>query len=245
VLRIGGPIAEAPVLGPAEIQELTGVTPDRYRDLAVLRGDTSDNLPGVHGIGAKTAAKLLNAIGSLDAALADLADGGPRVLEAIGRSYTAKLAAPEAAAAIERNRAIMAMREDLPLDLDLTGPTGRGRLPLPDPTAVLEGAELGPLSRRWASALCGIPAEGHAPVPPPATPAATLTEPPTHSAARVVVPTPRRAPTAERVAPAVTDEVPVTDTVTPPEPELPGRTPQLVAAGPRVPARPAHWPLTM
>ncbi len=43
-----------------------GVTPDQYLDYASLRGDTSDNLPGIPGIGEKTAAKLITTYGSLD-----------------------------------------------------------------------------------------------------------------------------------------------------------------------------------
>ena len=43
-----------------------GVTPARYLDYASLRGDTSDNLPGVPGIGEKTAAKLITTYGDLE-----------------------------------------------------------------------------------------------------------------------------------------------------------------------------------
>src|SRR4029077_6425313 len=43
-----------------------GVTPAQYLDYASLRGDTSDNLPGVPGIGEKTAAKLITAYGGLE-----------------------------------------------------------------------------------------------------------------------------------------------------------------------------------
>src|SRR5690606_18739079 len=47
----------------AGIEERTGVPPRLYLDYAALRGDTSDNLPGVPGVGEKTAAKLINAYG--------------------------------------------------------------------------------------------------------------------------------------------------------------------------------------
>jgi DNA polymerase-1 len=50
----------------AGIVERTGVTPDKYPFLAALRGDPSDNLPGVPGVGEKTAAKLVNAYGDID-----------------------------------------------------------------------------------------------------------------------------------------------------------------------------------
>ena len=50
----------------AGIVERTGVPPSKYVLLASLRGDPSDNLPGIPGVGEKTAAKLLNAYGDLD-----------------------------------------------------------------------------------------------------------------------------------------------------------------------------------
>ena len=56
----------------AGIVERTGVVPDKYPMLAALRGDPSDNLPGVPGVGEKTAAKLLNTYGDLDGIFAHL-----------------------------------------------------------------------------------------------------------------------------------------------------------------------------
>jgi DNA polymerase-1 len=50
----------------AGIEERTGVVPEKYPLLAALRGDSSDNLPGVPGVGEKTAAKLVNQYGDLD-----------------------------------------------------------------------------------------------------------------------------------------------------------------------------------
>ena len=49
-----------------------GVTPDKVLDVLSLMGDTSDNVPGVPGIGAKTAATLINEYGSLDNLIANL-----------------------------------------------------------------------------------------------------------------------------------------------------------------------------
>jgi 5'-3' exonuclease len=50
-----------------------------YADMAVLRGDTSDGLPGVAGIGEKTAAKLIERYGSLEALRAAVANGDPEI----------------------------------------------------------------------------------------------------------------------------------------------------------------------
>ncbi|TDD86203.1 DNA polymerase I [Actinomadura darangshiensis] len=58
---------------PAAVQEKYGLTPAQYPDFAALRGDPSDNLPSIPGIGEKTAAKWVREFGSLDALL-DRAD---------------------------------------------------------------------------------------------------------------------------------------------------------------------------
>ncbi len=55
----------------ATVEEKYGVPASRYADFAVLRGDSSDNLPGVRGVGEKTARALVNAYPSLDALVAD------------------------------------------------------------------------------------------------------------------------------------------------------------------------------
>ncbi len=54
------------VYGPAEVEEKLGVPPSQVRDLLALVGDTSDNVPGVPGVGMKTAADLLRDLGSLE-----------------------------------------------------------------------------------------------------------------------------------------------------------------------------------
>jgi DNA polymerase-1 len=60
------------VYGPAEVHEKLGVAPSRVRDFLALTGDTSDNIPGVPGVGPKTAADLLNQLGTLEAIYAKL-----------------------------------------------------------------------------------------------------------------------------------------------------------------------------
>ncbi|TXL62883.1 DNA polymerase I [Aeromicrobium terrae] len=57
---------------PVAVEEKYGVTPEHYPDLAALVGETSDNLPGVPGVGPKTAAKWINGYGTLDALVADV-----------------------------------------------------------------------------------------------------------------------------------------------------------------------------
>jgi 5'-3' exonuclease len=74
VFYIGRGLAKAALFGPAEVADQYGVPIDRagtaYAELALLRGDPSDGLPGVPGVGEKTAAALLARYGSLEAILA-------------------------------------------------------------------------------------------------------------------------------------------------------------------------------
>lgn len=130
VLRIiDGGVAASPLLTPERLVTLLGVAPNQYRDYAALRGDCSDNLPGVPGIGPKTATRLLCRFGSAQAVFDDVASGGAAVLAAVGAGIHRRLAQPTARAAWIRNCEIMAMRVDVELDLRL--PAGPGVLPLP------------------------------------------------------------------------------------------------------------------
>jgi DNA polymerase-1 len=67
----------------AGILARTGVQPVLYPIYAALRGDPSDNLPGVPGVGEKTAAKLVNAYGDLDSIFGHLDDLTPKLREAL------------------------------------------------------------------------------------------------------------------------------------------------------------------
>lgn len=63
----------------AGIEGKTGVTPEMYVQYAALRGDNSDNLPGVPGVGEKTAAKLINKYGGLDGIFANVDEQTPKL----------------------------------------------------------------------------------------------------------------------------------------------------------------------
>jgi 5'-3' exonuclease len=123
VLRVrNGGFDEAVLVDEAALPALYGVLPRQYRDFAALRGDPSDNLHGVRRFGATTAAKLLAAFGTVEAAW----QADERLLrEAVGDLAAAQFRAETTRAIVERNRRIMRMREDLPLP-DLAGT----RLPL-------------------------------------------------------------------------------------------------------------------
>jgi 5'-3' exonuclease len=75
VLYIGKGIAKLEEMGPAQVQVKYGVPAEHYPDFAVLRGDPSDGLPGVPGIGEKTAAALVNRFGRIEAMLEAAATG--------------------------------------------------------------------------------------------------------------------------------------------------------------------------
>jgi DNA polymerase-1 len=63
-------VSELARIGPAEVRERYGVSPEQVPDFIALRGDSSDRIPGAPGVGPKTAATVLAEFGSLDAALA-------------------------------------------------------------------------------------------------------------------------------------------------------------------------------
>ena len=94
----------------AGIFERTGVPPSQYVLLASLRGDPSDNLPGVPGVGEKTAAKLLTKYGDLDGIFEHLDEQTPKLRE--------NLAENEALA--RSNARIIPLVRDVPLEVDVT-----------------------------------------------------------------------------------------------------------------------------
>ena len=66
VRYIGAGMSKAKVYSAADVAERYGIPPGGYADFAALRGDPSDGLPGVPGIGDKTAATLIARFGSID-----------------------------------------------------------------------------------------------------------------------------------------------------------------------------------
>lgn len=66
LLQSAGGLDGWPIINPDEVRSRFGIRPDQYIDYAVLRGDPSDGLPGVSGIGEKTSANLISAFGSME-----------------------------------------------------------------------------------------------------------------------------------------------------------------------------------
>ncbi|HET9600978.1 MAG TPA: DNA polymerase I [Acidimicrobiales bacterium] len=93
----------------AGIFERTGVTPALYPQYAALRGDPSDNLPGVPGVGEKTAAKLITNYGGIDGIYEHLDAQTPKL--------RASLAEHEDR--VRENARVMVLRRDVPIEVDL------------------------------------------------------------------------------------------------------------------------------
>jgi len=89
----------------AGIFERTGVTPAQYPEYAALRGDPSDNLPGVPGIGEKTAAKLVAGYNALEGIYEHLDDLPPKQRQNLGAARDR----------VFKNREMSILRRDVPL----------------------------------------------------------------------------------------------------------------------------------
>src|SRR3954467_7932015 len=127
MLRIlNGGVDASPLLDPQRLAMVTGVRPEQYADLAALRGDSSDNLPGVTGFGTKTAVKLLQALDTAAAAFEDAENGGARCAAAVGKARANALAAPGARERWLHNCEVMAMVTTAELGLGPALSGGRG-----------------------------------------------------------------------------------------------------------------------
>lgn len=102
------PRAQMLLLDPAGVEQRVGVKPEIYCDYAALVGEGADNIPGVPGVGPKTAAKWLNHYGSLSALL----DSAAEIKGKVGISLRDNIAQ------IRLNRKLNALVRDLPIGAD-------------------------------------------------------------------------------------------------------------------------------
>jgi 5'-3' exonuclease len=102
-------VTELRILDEAGVQEHYGIPASRYGDFAILRGDPSDGLPGVRGVGEKTARLLVQAYPSLDALVAD-ASAEKRVGAPLQRSPSLRAAIRDAAEYLATMRAVVPIR---------------------------------------------------------------------------------------------------------------------------------------
>ena len=103
-------ITDVTIYGPAEVEERYGVTPAQFVDFLGLKGDSSDNIPGVPGIGDKSAAKLLQNYGSID--------GIYENLDKLKGKQLQNLQENKDAAYLSREVATIVRDLDFPLDLE-------------------------------------------------------------------------------------------------------------------------------
>jgi len=103
-------ITDIVVYDPAAVVERYGVTPEQVPDFLGLKGDASDNIPGVPGVGEKTAAKLIAEHGSLDEVLAH----ADEIKGKLGENLR------EHAEDARVSRTVATIRRDVPLDLELS-----------------------------------------------------------------------------------------------------------------------------
>jgi 5'-3' exonuclease len=111
-------VSELAVVDEAYVAKAYGIPGDRYLDYAILRGDPSDGLPGVRGIGEKSAAELVRRYGSLDA-----------ILEARDLSPTVRARLAASADYLAAARRVVAPQRDSPVRVADGGIPRRAREP--------------------------------------------------------------------------------------------------------------------
>ena len=130
-------VSEMARMTPDAVQEKYGMSPDQYPDFAALRGDPSDNLPSIPGVGEKTAAKWVVEYGSLTELLAQVDKVGGKV----GESLRANIEN------VKRNRELTQLIHDAPIDFTIDALTWSG-VTESDLTALFEQLEFRTLKDR-------------------------------------------------------------------------------------------------
>ena len=102
-------VSEVWRMTPSAVEAKYGVPPERYSDLAALVGESSDNLPGIPGVGPKTAAKWIHQFGGLTGLVANVDQIGGKVGQALRDHLDQVL----------RNRSLNQLVTDVPLDVEL------------------------------------------------------------------------------------------------------------------------------
>ena len=130
-------------IGEAEVRDKFGVGPERVVDVQALAGDATDNVPGVPGIGVKTAAQLIGEFGDLDTLLAK----APTIKQTARREKLIEFAEQA-----RISRQLVSLKRDVPVELPLAATALRE--PDPEPLlAFMRKMEFNTLTRRVAAAL--------------------------------------------------------------------------------------------
>ncbi|MEY2722530.1 MAG: hypothetical protein RIS57_437 [Actinomycetota bacterium] len=132
---------------PDAVSEKYGLTPKQYPDFAALRGDPSDNLPSIPGVGEKTAAKWINEFGSLKELIAKVDEVPGKAGESLRSSL----------ASVIKNRELTQLKSDVPIDVELEDLKWSG-IDSAKSTALFEKLEIKALRDR-AAALSGAEKE--------------------------------------------------------------------------------------
>jgi len=130
-------VSEMARMTPDAVQEKYGMSPDQYPDFAALRGDPSDNLPSIPGVGEKTAAKWIVEYGSLKELLAKV----ETVPGKVGESLRANIEN------VQRNRELTQLIHDAPMDFSIDALSWSG-VAESDLTALFEQLEFRTLKDR-------------------------------------------------------------------------------------------------
>ena len=101
-------VADVHVYTPDRVELRYGIRPEQVPDFIGLKGDTSDNIPGIPGIGDKTAGQLVAQYGSLEAVIEHADELSPRAAKSV----------TEHAEQARNSKLLATMRRDLPLDVD-------------------------------------------------------------------------------------------------------------------------------
>ena len=139
-------ITETKIYDRQAVVDRYGIGPELIPDFYGLKGDTSDNIPGIPGIGDKTASELLQSFGTLDEVLANVEEvkGAKRKQNLIEHAEDARL-----------SRELATVRRDLDVDLDVAMEAGARARPLaaarvlPRVRAARPAAPPGGGARRW------------------------------------------------------------------------------------------------
>ena len=130
-------VSEMARMTPDAVQEKYGMSPEQYPDFAALRGDPSDNLPSIPGVGEKTAAKWVVEYGSL----VQLLSQSEKVAGKVGESLRANIEN------VKRNRELTQLLHDVPLDFTIDALAWSG-VTESDLTALFEQLEFRTLKDR-------------------------------------------------------------------------------------------------
>ena len=137
-------VSEMARMTPDAVQEKYGMSPEQYPDFAALRGDPSDNLPSIPGVGEKTAAKWIVEYGSLSSLLTQIEKVGGKV----GDSLRANIEN------VKRNRELTQLIHDAPIEFSVDALSWNG-VTESDLTALFEQLEFRTLKDRLKAISSG------------------------------------------------------------------------------------------